>query len=428
MGQKRTSFNMGNEFNAYGEKTYLKANERKTYLPLSEGYTKVHIDYSNLAATKALGATMTVLNVGNFNPVLLKALGVMSSANKVNVSFGEKQGTYNYDIKIKSDNKIYKGAYLIEKQKKSSKINSVIGWEPHGAGNETKWKYIDDSGNYAKGWLTRGKSSYFLESDEYSVRGWKTIKAETESAQSEEIHYYFTVDGEMLMGWGGNGTNAVQYYGNIENVVKYQSSAFADGYVKFTGDKSIEKIKDLAKRYPDKFDNKNYISDQNSYKKVSGTFGLLGNIPDNGCGSIAMYNVMHFLGHKITYEQILIDIIKDSVDLSVNQDETKDYPTVLDGIAGLNPGYIKAYLERKNCTLELVPELYKAYTGSSTMKVYDSYIAFYSWQNATTKAVGAHYEALNPSAGGLQGYNDDLPYADIGSIIIIKRHLGDYGY
>jgi len=233
---------------------------------------------------------------------------------------------------------------LITVEEVHQKVTGIIGWEPHSGGvGLTQWKYIDESGSYVKGWLTRGKSSYFLDSDEYSVRGWKTIKSETESAQIEEIHYYFTVDGEMLMGWGGNGANAVQYYSNIENVVKFQVSitGLAGNYVKFTGKKSIEKIKDLAKRYPDKFDNKNYISDQNSYEKVIGTFGLSGNIPDNGCGSIAMYNVMHFLGNKITYEEILIDIIKDSVDLSVNQDQTKDYPTVLDGMAGLNPAYLK---------------------------------------------------------------------------------------
>jgi len=402
---------MSNEFNAYGQTTYLKASEQTSNSPLPNTNVKTKKNFSNLAA-KGLGALPVVIQPDQMNQTLLQALGAISNVNSIKVVPG-KNGSYSLETQIAADNGIYTGPDLNENKKRKS-ITGIIGWEPHSGGiGLTQWKYIDDSGSYVKGWLTRGKSSYFLDSDEYSVRGWKTIKAETESAQSEEIHYYFTVDGEMLMGWGGNGTSAVQYYGNIENAVKYQSSGFADGYVKLIGDKSIEKIKDLAKRYPAKFDNKNYISEQGSYEKVSGTFGLLGNIPDNGCGSIAMYNVMHFLGHNTTYEEILIDIIKDSVDLSINQDQTKDYPTVLDGIAGLNPAYIKAYLERKNYTVEYVPELYKAYTGSSTMKVYDSYLALYSWQDAVTKAMGAHYEALNPSAGGLQGYNIDFVYAGI---------------
>lgn len=259
----------------------------------------------------------------------------------------------------------------------------------------------------------KGKRSYFLDSDEHSVRGWKTIKTETESGLNTEIHCYFTVDGEMLLGWSESSANAVHYYGNIENAVKYQRTGWAKEYVRFMGEDNIKSIKDLARKYPGKFDNKNYITDQNSYEKVSGTFGLLGSIPDNSCGSVAMYNVMHFLNHTITFEEILIDIINDSVDLLVNQDNTKDYPTLLDGIAGLNPAYLKAYLERKNYTVESVPELYKAYTGLSKMKVYDSYIALYSWQNPATKELGAHYEALNPMTGGLQGYNTNLYYPDI---------------
>lgn len=65
------------------------------------------------------------------------------------------------------------------------------------------------------------------------------------------------------------------------------------------------KIEEYIKAYPNQEYGKNIIRNQNIYKKKKGTYGLLGNIPENGCGSVAYHNILCIMGKAIPYEETL---------------------------------------------------------------------------------------------------------------------------
>ena len=50
------------------------------------------------------------------------------------------------------------------------------------------------------------------------------------------------------------------------------------------------------------------ICDQHTLTRERGTYGPLGNVAANGCGTIALYNLYQLLEYPITYEALLEDI------------------------------------------------------------------------------------------------------------------------
>ena len=64
-------------------------------------------------------------------------------------------------------------------------------------------------------------------------------------------------------------------------------------------------------------------------------FGLLGNVGDNGCGAIAIYNANKILGIDTSFDEVLDDF--NSYDLK------HPIPTVAGGLLGGNPFYVQRY-------------------------------------------------------------------------------------
>lgn len=48
-----------------------------------------------------------------------------------------------------------------------------------------------------------------------------------------------------------------------------------------------------------------FIERQRTFTKQRGTFGPLGNISDNGCGAIALYNVLEFFGVRADFMKLV---------------------------------------------------------------------------------------------------------------------------
>ncbi len=81
---------------------------------------------------------------------------------------------------------------------------------------------------------------------------------------------------------------------------------------------------------------KELIRDQAVYASETGTFGPLGSIRKNGCGSIALYNVLQLLGYPAIYQEILNEMKRHWI-----------RATILGGILGSKPLYLLGFLRRK---------------------------------------------------------------------------------
>ncbi len=98
------------------------------------------------------------------------------------------------------------------------------------------------------------------------------------------------------------------------------------------------------------YKNGSYINEQTDNTKVNGVkmkklrFGLLGNVSDNGCGVIAVYNaLLPYLRKKINFNSILKSV---------------DDKALLFGCAGTNPKTIDKYLKKQKflkCILKFDP-------------------------------------------------------------------------
>lgn len=194
--RKKSSFRMENEFNGYGEKTYLKASERKTYVPLPQGEVRLTPDFSELIP-KMLG----IIPVANDpksanNIIIMKSLGGVAIANQVVLKKGGASGEYIPHVQVASRG-LTTGSYLQNRTYGSEVIiiNPGIqpGWEKQENGG---WKYINESGSYIKGdWKLHNGKWYYLNTDEHMVTGWKKIAGKW---------YYFKLgqeNGYMVLGW-----------------------------------------------------------------------------------------------------------------------------------------------------------------------------------------------------------------------------------
>lgn len=100
MSDKRSSFHMGNEFNGFAEKVYLKG-ERNEVTPISQENVRVTPDYSRFAL-KAIGAMPVVLDPKNMDNTMKKMLGCLPVVNQVVIDRNEADGSYQAGVHISS--------------------------------------------------------------------------------------------------------------------------------------------------------------------------------------------------------------------------------------------------------------------------------------------------------------------------------------
>lgn len=119
MGEKKSSFHMGNEFNGKGKKVYLRATQHNTYPPLSQENIRVTPDFGQYAQ-QAVGA-MPIMNSGDKSAgAALKALGGMPCVGQVIVKKDAKTGKYKTELIVRKT-QLTTGAYLYSNKKKSEK-------------------------------------------------------------------------------------------------------------------------------------------------------------------------------------------------------------------------------------------------------------------------------------------------------------------
>jgi len=242
MGSKNGSFHMSNEFNGYGQKTYLAAAQYNSYPALSQENIRLTPDFGS-ALTKALGGQAVMINASSGNPMLLKILGGLSSANQIVIGKDQSTGQYLFSYAVSGSNEFTNNSYLLAASKASAAPTIRIipyGWVKFGT---TGWKWGETIGNAFKkeGWLKdNGKWYYF--SDYWMQTGWQYIVY----AGDTRWYYFFSEKdssgvekyGHMVTGWmeleykgkkdwyyfHGNGTMAVSEWISYKGKWYFQRS------------------------------------------------------------------------------------------------------------------------------------------------------------------------------------------------------------
>ena len=338
-----------------------------------------------------------------------------------------------------------------------SEINKKYNNRDQWVQDEEGYKY-KINGKYIKGWKEIDGNRYYFGSDEYMSTGWKVIEGNRyyfktkEDAQKagdkkafgymwtgwrniDNDWYYFRTKqdasnkrdkdayGDMWYGWRKIDGEwfYMKYDGKLverSDLYTYDDSQkyYIDKYGMLVAqedeasfsqrNKVLEDIKKEAVLRPDLYGNTDFISSQIAFDETLSTFGLSGNIDANGCGSIAMYNVLHGMGEDVSYKTVATDIVNESNELKYVYSGIKDnYPTNMDGTFGLAPSYIKEYLGRYGYKVE------EKSIGEVSAEDYDlqshaAYISMYFWFDKKNIKLGGHYEALIPNEeGGLDAYN-----------------------
>lgn len=124
MGEKKSSFHMGNEFNGKGKKVYLRATQHNTYAPLSQENVRVTPNFAQYTQ-QAVGA-MPVVNSGDKGVgTVMKALGGVPCVSQVIVKKDDKTGKYKAELSVRK-NQLTTGSYLYSNKKKSEKKKEKI--------------------------------------------------------------------------------------------------------------------------------------------------------------------------------------------------------------------------------------------------------------------------------------------------------------
>lgn len=196
MSNKKSSFHMGNEFNGYGEMTYLKATEHKSYAPLSQKNVRMTPDFSSLLP-KMLGIVSVVIDSKSLeNNIVVKSLGGTAISNQIILKKEKASGEYIAQVQV-ANLGLMTGSYLQSRTSGNERINVnpgiQPGWKKQANGG---WKYTNESGAYIQSnWKQHKGRWYYLNSDEYMVTDWKKVSGKW---------YYFKPgqdNGYMVLGW-----------------------------------------------------------------------------------------------------------------------------------------------------------------------------------------------------------------------------------
>lgn len=204
MPDQKSSFYMGNEFNGFGDTTYLKGTQKRTYVPLSQENVHLTRDFSNLVL-KALGCIPLILNLQALNSNLIVfAIGGMSILNQVVVTKDAATGAYIFKFRVAPNNGLTDGSYLQIASSQSGTIPSMDmiqpGWEEQADG---RWKYINSKGKYVCGdWVEQNGARYYMNSSGIMLTGWQKI------GRTKWYYFKSSIDengresgGQMVLGW-----------------------------------------------------------------------------------------------------------------------------------------------------------------------------------------------------------------------------------
>lgn len=133
----------------------------------------------------------------------------------------------------------------------------------------------------------------------------------------------------------------------------------------------------------------NLIHDQHTLTRSRGTYGPLGNVAANGCGSIALYNLYQLLGYPITCEALLEDIRRKWF-----------LRTLVAGALGTSPWYVIARLKK----LPGIRLRYYWYRGRARQEQRIGRHSFFLYLYGYW--LGAHYVAVDARGPSLIIYND----------------------
>lgn len=101
MGKKKSSFQMGNQFNGYGDTVYIKA-DPVTVPPVSQDNVTLTPDYSQYALYAA-GGNPTALGAESTNETTRMMVGAISSLNQVTVTKSSSNSGYSASFSVSSD-------------------------------------------------------------------------------------------------------------------------------------------------------------------------------------------------------------------------------------------------------------------------------------------------------------------------------------
>ncbi len=132
-----------------------------------------------------------------------------------------------------------------------------------------------------------------------------------------------------------------------------------------------------------------FIHDQHQLTGVRGTYGPLGNVAANGCGSVALYNLYQLLGCPVAYEELLEEIGRGWF-----------FRTMLAGLWGTSPWYVIRRLGK----LKDVRLRYYWYRGRQRQEQKIGCHSFFLY--LYIYPFGAHYTVGDARGSRLVVYND----------------------
>ncbi len=151
-----------------------------------------------------------------------------------------------------------------------------------------------------------------------------------------------------------------------------------------------------------------YIERQKNYTKQIGTFGPTGSISANGCGAIAVYNVLTYFGIKVDF----MDIVK-----RFNRQWL--FSTSFGGFMGSYIFYLAYLLIQYRLQVHLIFFTPKA-MNRFHLDDRSAFILLYGWRKK--RKLGAHYQAgFGHADGTITLHNPNATYFGIRDLLKEKR-------
>ncbi len=146
------------------------------------------------------------------------------------------------------------------------------------------------------------------------------------------------------------------------------------------------------------------INEQKSADIKDYRFGLLGNVGDNGCAAVAIYNANQILGINSSFEDVLngFNHPKGILPYSMGLLGVVSKPTIAGGLMGGNPLYIQKYYKDQGYSATW------KFNMENVSKDADAYITMVIYTNP----LGGHYQAGEYNGQTLKVYNWEQEYKD----------------
>lgn len=151
-------------------------------------------------------------------------------------------------------------------------------------------------------------------------------------------------------------------------------------------------------------ESRKYIENQKRYASRTGSYGPFGSIAGNGCGAVAVYNILRHFGIPADFKE-LVD--------TANRRWLWSQPAF--GLMGTNPLYLAELLRRYGFGTRIL-RLDRLYTDPDC----DALIFAYAWKRGGK--LGAHYQAAFPEAdGGFMLHNPHQYFSSLKELAGRKR-------